>query len=166
MPCSTGQLRRLRFYGGLPAMNKRVLLRAGLLVLTVYQAVVGIWALFLPRGFYDDFPVPKHPLVALLPPFNEHLIRDVGAFSLSFAFIFAVSALVMHDNVIRVALIGYEFVAVPHFIFHTTHLDGFPMVDAVVQTVLLAMIAALPLALIGLTFSRKSVRRLPRADRL
>ncbi|MGH2875535.1 MAG: nitroreductase family deazaflavin-dependent oxidoreductase [Solirubrobacteraceae bacterium] len=133
--------------------DKPAPLRAGLLVLSIYQALVGIWALFFPRGFYDDFPL-GHPLVGLLPPFNEHLVRDVGGFSLGFAFIFAASTVVMQYNVIRVAIIGYEFVAVPHFIFHACHLHGFPMVDAIIQTVGLALIAALPLALLGLTLGR------------
>jgi hypothetical protein len=135
-------------------MNKQALLRAGLLILTVYQAVAGIWALVFPRSFYDDFPAPKHPWVTLLPPFNEHLIRDVGEFNLAFAFIFAASTVAMHHTLIRLVLIGYEFVAVPHFIFHTAHLHGFPLVDAVGQTVALAIVAAVPLALIGLTVGR------------
>jgi hypothetical protein len=140
-------------------MNKQALLRAGLLVLTVFQALVGIWALVFPGSFYNDFPA-----VALLPPFNEHLIRDVGALSLAFAFIFAVSASAMHYNMIRPILIGYEFFALPHFIFHTCHLHGFPVEDAIVQTVGLAIIAALPLALISLARGRSPSEASPRHD--
>jgi hypothetical protein len=125
-----------------------------LLVLTFYQSVVGIWALFFPRSFYVDFPVPGHPLVARLPAFNEHLIRDVGEFNLAFAFILAASAIGLHYTVIRLVLIGYEFAAVPHFIYHAVHLGGFPVADAIVQTVGLGAIAVLPLALIGLTIVR------------
>lgn len=135
-------------------MRKHLLLRAGLVVLTLVQAVVGIWALVFPRSFYDDFPAPGHPWVALLPPFNEHLVRDVGAFNLAFAFIFAACAVMMRYSLIRPALIGYEFYAVPHFIFHAVHLNGFAMVDAVGQTVSLAVIVGLPLVLIGLSLGR------------
>lgn len=135
-------------------MNKPLLLRAGLLVLTLIQAVVGVWALVFPRSFYDDFPAPGHPWVALLPPFNEHLVRDVGAFNLAFAFIFAACVVTMRYNLIRPAVIGYEFYAVPHFVFHAAHLNDFPMVDAIAQTVSLAIIVGLPLWLVGLTLGR------------
>lgn len=126
------------------------------MILTLVQAMVGVWALLFPRSFYDDFPAPGHPWVALLPPFNEHLVRDVGAFNLAFAVIFAACAVMMHYTLIRPALISYEFYAVPHFIFHAAHLNGFAMVDAVAQTVLLAVIVGLPLALIGLTLNRNA----------
>src|SRR5215471_14889090 len=33
-------------------------------------------AQFLPDSFYDSFPTPGHAWVALLPPHNEHLLRD------------------------------------------------------------------------------------------
>ncbi len=135
-------------------MTRRALLRAGLLALSVIQVVIGIWALLFPRSFYDDFPAPGHSWVALLPPFNEHLVRDVGGAYLAFAFIIAVSAITMHNSLIRTVLIGYEFVAVPHFVFHTAHLDGFGIVDAVGQTISLAILAALPLVLLSLTFGR------------
>jgi hypothetical protein len=142
-------------------MAKRALLRAGLLVFFVYQAAFGIWALFYPRGFYDEFPAPGHPWVALLPPFNEHLIRDVGGLSLAFAFIFGASAITMRDSLVRSALIGYEFFAVPHFVFHAFHLHGFPVVDAIGQTVALAIVVVVPLALIGLTFGRSARSSMP-----
>lgn len=134
--------------------TRHALLRAGLLVLTVLQVVVGGWALVFPRSFYDDFPAPGHPWVALLPPFNEHLVRDVGAFNLAFAFLFAAGAVTMGYAAIRAALIGYELYAVPHLVFHVSHLHGFPVFDAVAQTVSLVLIAALPLVLLGLTVGR------------
>ena len=136
-------------------MNKAALLRAGLLILTVFQTVLGVWALVFPRSFYDDFPAPGHSWVALLPPFNEHLVRDVGGLSLAFAVLFAVGAVRLHPQLVRPALIGYEFFAVPHFVFHATHLDDFPRADRVAQTISLAIVVALPLVLIPLTINRK-----------
>ena len=39
--------------------------------------VVGVWALVLPRSFYDDFPAAGRHWVSALGPYNEHLVRDV-----------------------------------------------------------------------------------------
>lgn len=52
--------------------------RASLVAVTVIQAGTGAWQLLLPRSFYDDFPLPEHPWVAMLPAYNEHLMRAVG----------------------------------------------------------------------------------------
>jgi hypothetical protein len=56
-----------------------VVVRAGLEILAVSQGVIGIWALLAPTSFYSSFPITGHPWVSLLPPYNEHLIRDVGS---------------------------------------------------------------------------------------
>jgi len=40
--------------------------------------LVGFWALLAPRSFYDDFPGGGRSWVSALPPYNEHLVRDVG----------------------------------------------------------------------------------------
>jgi hypothetical protein len=56
--------------------------RAGLGILAVLQVIIGVWALFAPTGFYGSFPLPGHSWISLLPPYNEHLVRDVGELSL------------------------------------------------------------------------------------
>ena len=57
--------------------------RIGLLVLAVPSLGNGLWALFLPRVFYDDFPLPGRDWVSTLGPYNEHLVRDYGATNLA-----------------------------------------------------------------------------------
>src|SRR3712207_2072212 len=58
---------------------KTTWLRAGLLLLASAPLVVGMWALLVPHSFYDDFPLPGRNWVSTLGPYNEHLVRDVGA---------------------------------------------------------------------------------------
>jgi hypothetical protein len=41
-------------------MTARAWLRTGLILLGVYHLVLGVWALFLPRSFYDTFPAAGH----------------------------------------------------------------------------------------------------------
>ena len=64
---------------------RRGLLRGGLLFLAVTPLVGGLWALFAPRAFYEDFPLPGRNWVSTLGSYNEHLIRDYGALNLALA---------------------------------------------------------------------------------
>ena len=116
-------------------MTLRTLLRVGLVILAAMQVLVGAWALAAPRAFYDGFPLPRHAWVALLPPYNEHLVRDVGALNLALTVVLGAAAWTLDRTMIRVALLALIVFAVPHAIFHAGHLAGFPAVDAVAQTV-------------------------------
>ena len=115
-------------------MTPRTLLRVGLVILAAMQVLVGGWALVAPRAFYDGFPLPRHAWVALLPPYNEHLVRDVGALNLALTVVLGAAALTLDRTMIRVALLALTVFAVPHTIFHAEHLAGFPAADALAQT--------------------------------
>jgi hypothetical protein len=129
------------------ARNK--LLRAGLVALAILQTVVGGWALGLPRGFYQYFPLPGHRWVTMLPPYNGHLVRDYGGLCLGFALLFVIGALSLERRLVAAILASYEFFTVPHFIFHVSHLEHFPFVDAIAQTASLGLAAAVPLVLLA-----------------
>lgn len=77
------------------ATRSRLLIRTGLMVLTASQAVVGMRALLGPRSFLDGFPATGHAWVALLPPFDEHLVRDVGGLSLAMAVLLGTAAVIV-----------------------------------------------------------------------
>jgi hypothetical protein len=124
-------------------------LRAGLWFLTGVELVVGVVATFAPRVFYDYVP-----WVDLLPPYSEHLMRDVGALNLSLALVFVVAAITMERRLVRVALGAYLLFAVPHLIFHATHLEHFTTAAVAAQTALLSVAALLPAALLILTGRR------------
>ena len=47
---------------------KTTWLRAALLLLASASLVVGVWALFVPRSFYGDFPLPGREWVSTLGP--------------------------------------------------------------------------------------------------
>jgi hypothetical protein len=119
-----------------PSLTGGRRLLAGLLLgaLAISQAMVGVWALLAPSGFYQSFPAAGHPWVSLLPPYNEHLVRDVGALSLSLTVLLAAAAVVPTLALIRVAVSAFAVYAIPHTVFHGLHLQGFPALDAVAQT--------------------------------
>ena len=74
--------------------------RAALGFLFVSALVIGLTAAVLPRTFYDDFPFLRH-WVELLPPYNEHLVTDVGGLYLGFAVLFAWAAWTLQPTLVR-----------------------------------------------------------------
>lgn len=118
-------------------------LRLALLVLAGNELLVGLWALALPRSFYADFPTGTG-WVALLPPYNEHLVRDVGGLSLGFAVLLAAAALWPQPTLTRVAMLAWLTAAVPHLAFHLTHLHGFDPSDAFAQSAGLILAVIIP----------------------
>ncbi len=60
-----------------------LVVRAILLAASLSNAVIGVWATLSPRGWYDDFPGFGQHWVSVDGPYNQHLVRDVGAWSLA-----------------------------------------------------------------------------------
>jgi fucose 4-O-acetylase-like acetyltransferase len=115
------------------ARTTSMVVRVLLGILAVTEAVVGVWALFAPVSFYNNFPTAGHAWVSLLPPYNEHLVRDVGALSLCLTVLLAAAALTGHRLLGAVAIGSLAVYAVPHAVFHALHLEGFGTFDAVAQ---------------------------------
>jgi hypothetical protein len=132
-------------------MSPRSWLRAGLVFLAAAQGVGGAVQLFAPKFFYDNFPTASHPWVSLIPPYSEHLMRDVGALTVAYAFVLAVAAVTMDRLMVRTALVANLIFTVPHFVFHAFHLDVFSTGDAIGQTISLGVGVVLPAACLALT---------------
>ena len=75
--------------GPLPGSTR--IIRVLLALLACSAALPGAWAALAPRSFYTTFPGAGH-WIALSGPFSEHVARDVGAFYLWFALMFAWAA--------------------------------------------------------------------------
>jgi hypothetical protein len=137
VPSHSDALRRLFCMTAIERVERNVRGRvvAILGVLATVQGVLGTWALLAPLVFYEGFPLPGHAWVALLPPFNEHLVRDVGALNLALAAVLAGAALRADRATVRLAATASLVAAVPHTAYHAVHLSHFPPSDAVAQTV-------------------------------
>jgi hypothetical protein len=109
----------------------RVLL--GFLALT--EAVIGVWALFAPASFYRSFPGAGQAWVSMLPPYNEHLITDIGELSLALTVVLAAAAVTGQWLLGVVAIVAFAVCTVPHVIFHSFHLEGFSRGNAIAQIV-------------------------------
>jgi hypothetical protein len=124
-------------------------LRVALGLLAVSAASVGLPATFVPRRFYDDFPFVAS-WVDRLPPYNAHLVTDVGGFYLAFAVLFAWAAWRPRRELVVPLCVAWALAAMLHLRFHVTHLSGFPTADAIAEIASLALVLALPVLVIVL----------------
>jgi hypothetical protein len=127
-------------------MGVRAVVRAGLAALAVTGLVIGIWAAFAPRSFYDDFPGGGHEWVAADGPYNEHLVRDVGELNLALAAVTLVALATVVRAAAMAAALGWLVYQVPHLLYHVRHADVFDnTTDKVTSIASLALGVALPL---------------------
>jgi hypothetical protein len=126
-------------------------LRAGLLVLAAFALLPGVWGTLWPRSFFDDFPGAGNAWVAAFPPYNEHLVRDVGAFYLGYGVLLLAAATLARRRLIQVALLAWIVATLPHAWFHLRHLEDLPTSHAVTQSVVLGVMTLLPVWLLVLT---------------
>jgi hypothetical protein len=123
--------------------------------------LIGLTATVAPRTFYDDFPFVAN-WVVLLPPYNEHLVTDVGGLYLGFAVLFAWAAWALERTLVRAVCTAWLLTAGLHLVFHAGHLDGFGTADGIAEIASLALLLAPPpLALwaVGPASRRESAAR-------
>ncbi|MGH3573983.1 MAG: hypothetical protein ACRDUW_19550, partial [Pseudonocardiaceae bacterium] len=82
---------------------------------------------------------------------SEHLMRDFGAMNLALALVVVVAGVTMERLLVRTVLGALLLFAVPHLIFHATHVEHFSTSAAATELVALTIAAALPAALLILT---------------
>lgn len=126
-------------------MKRQTLVRPALGFLLFSTAFVGFSAALAPHAFYDDFPFLRH-WVDLLPPYNEHLVTDVGELYLGFAVLFGWALWTLQPTLVRAVCAAWLVPSVLHLVFHATHLGNFGTGDAIAQILSLALLV-LPAAL-------------------
>lgn len=128
-------------------------MRAGLVVLALPAAWVGIWATFAPRSFYDEFPGTSN-WVAPLGPYDEHLVRDVGAFELGLTVVAVFAIVTLERRLVQAALAAFLVSGIPHLVFHLSNTEPLSTADNAVSLAGLAVGVVVPLALLPLTRAR------------
>ena len=81
----------------------------------------------------------------LLPPYNEHLVTDVGGLYLGFAVLFAWAAWSLERTLVRAACTAWLVTASLHLFFHVGHLENFSTGDAIGEIASLALLLVPPL---------------------
>ncbi|MBM7503809.1 hypothetical protein ACFPER_10010 [Agromyces aurantiacus] len=125
--------------------------RTILWALNALGAYVGAWALVAPRSFTDAFPAPGlfGAWVGADGPYNEHLVRDVGALYLGLVAAGVVAALMRRADASVAVGAAWLVFSIPHLVYHLGHLHGLAPIDAIAQPIALAstLVLAVPLCL-------------------
>jgi hypothetical protein len=132
--------------------------------MALQAGVVAGWALLWPRSFFTDFPVIGGAWVADFPPYNEHLVRDVGALYLGFVVLFLSAASSLEITLVRAALISWLPFALIHLYFHIAHLGRMSGTEKVLQTTALALVVLIPILLLR-SMTRRSASGFSRRPR-
>ncbi len=117
----------------------RLVLRIGLIYLAVSGALVGVWAGFAPRSFYDDFPGLGRVWVSVDGPYNEHLVRDVGWLNLALTVATVWAAVTLTRTLVIAVLVAWLVTSLPHLAYHVANLDGLATADRVGELASLAL---------------------------
>lgn len=103
------------------------LVTAGLAGLGGLNLVQGLWAWLAPGHFYDTFPGFGQRWPAGYPPYNAHLVTDLGATFVTFGVLLLAAAALRDRRVTVVVLVGVLGFSVMHLAFHLRQhgeLDG------------------------------------------
>mgnify|MGYP000686592576 CR=1 FL=1 len=99
-------------------------IRIALSYLIVVTGQIGVWALFAPRSFYDDFPGLGRSWVSVDGAFNGHLVRDVGALNLALAVLLIAAWARLGRELVFVAGAAALVWGAPHAVYHLANTDG------------------------------------------
>ncbi|HEX6953372.1 MAG TPA: hypothetical protein VF156_00715, partial [Agromyces sp.] len=96
---------------------------AALALTAAISFFVGGWASFAPASFFDSFPGVLGQWVATDGPYNEHLVRDVGAMYLALGAASVAGLVWRRPAVARVLGLAWTVFGALHLGYHATHLD-------------------------------------------
>jgi hypothetical protein len=122
--------------------------RSALVFLGAGGAATGMWAYVAPRHWYHNFPGFGMSWLPQLGPYNEHLVKDVGAMFLAMAALTAVTfVLVANQTLVRVTALMWLVFNTLHCIYHLPMLQMYNTRDATVNAILLPLLVLAAVAL-------------------
>ena len=119
-------------------------MRIALVFMAVSSLVVGVWAGLFPHSFYESFPGLGRHWVRVDGPYNQHLVRDVGSLNLALGLLAAVAAWHLTTVMVRTAAVALFVNALPHFLYHLTHLTPYGSSDKIANVATLGLGVVLP----------------------
>jgi hypothetical protein len=130
-------------------MTYRRWIRIALGYLAVVAVVIGAWAQFAPRSFYDHFPGFGRAWVRVDGPYNEHLVRDVGGLNLALTVVLVAAMITLTRAMVVTAAVASLATGVPHLVYHLFHTDGLGSGDVAMSIGGLVLFAVLGIGLIA-----------------
>jgi hypothetical protein len=129
-------------------------LRAGLALLGLLHLSWGVAASADPRWFFDTFPGFGERWTAAYPPYNEHLMIDLGATFVTLGVLLLVAAALADRRVTFVVLIGVIVFSALHLLYHARSHGSLTGGSLAISLVFLVAGVLAPLALLLLCLRR------------
>jgi hypothetical protein len=124
-----------------------LLRRFGFGGLGVLNAVWGIWAVGAPAHFFNTFPGLGWRWTGAYPPYNEHLVSDLGATLLLIGVLLIGVAIVDRRAATWVVTAGVTLFNALHLVFHLVHRGSLDPTDYWLSIAALAAGVLVPPAL-------------------
>ncbi len=135
--------------------------RIALAVLAFGAAPLAFWASLAPRQFYDSFPGGGRSWIAVDGPYNEHLVRDVGALSLALLVVTVFAFVTLSVPLVRATAAAFLANGLLHLGYHLRHLDLYDTTDQVASIGGLIVVPVVALVLLCATMRPGATRRAP-----
>ncbi|WP_211588528.1 hypothetical protein [Allorhizocola rhizosphaerae] len=128
-----------------------------LIILGALHVSWGVPAVVAPRWFYENFPGAGRRWTAAYPPYNEHLMSDVGAAFLTLGVLLLMAAWMAERRVTMVALTGLLVFSTLHLVYHARERGLMSGPDLGASLVTLALGVIIPLAMLIALRDRRGV---------
>lgn len=128
--------------------------RLGLALLGVLNLLWGAAAVLQPREFFGSFPGFGFRWTAAYPPYNQHLVTDLGATFLTLAVLLLMAAWLNDRRVTVVVLVGVLVFNTVHLAFHAAHFGSLRGFDLFASLLSLTLGVLAPVALLLLAARR------------
>ncbi|WP_020519815.1 hypothetical protein [Catelliglobosispora koreensis] len=135
--------------------------RIVLVLLGVFHLAWGVPAVVAPRWFFDHFPGFGFQWTAAYPPYNEHLMTDVGAAATTFGVLLLLAAAAHDVKVTRVVLTGIIVFSALHLGYHVARHGALHGTDLVLSLLSLILGVIVPLGLLVMTRRTRSPQDQP-----
>jgi hypothetical protein len=132
----------------------RVVLRGGLALLGLLHLSWGVAAMAAPKRFFDTFPGFGAHWTAAYPPYNQHLMWDVGAAFTTLGVLLLSAAVLADRRVTTVVLLGVIVFSALHLAYHATHRGELTGADLSLSLASLVVGVLAPVALLILARRR------------
>ncbi len=124
----------------------------------VFLLPLAIWPLVSPQGFYDNFPGGSYHWIDINGPYNEHFLIDFGALNAALVVVIGLALWKMTPSLVQAAGLAIAVYALPHAIYHLSHLDVYKSSEKslAVTPLILQFVMGLVIAAISLRQSPSS----------
>lgn len=117
---------------------------------------LAIWPLVSPQNFYDKFPGGSYHWIDINGPYNEHFLRDFGALNAALVVVIVFALWKPTVSLLQATGLAIAVYALPHAIYHLSHLDVYKSSEKFVATAPLVLQIFMGLAIFWLGSTRST----------